>query len=158
MVINCFHFFHQCWISILFHFTIVVFFASDLRNTRIATKLFNKFQQKFLRPRCHSTNYRITVQVPKYHVLSNQKWGTTRNCTEQTLREQQQLSNWPAVSSHTCVSSATSAGRPEELMRFQYANSPNDLPAGSTIHVRSAFQVWTVQADLKAKLYMYRGA
>jgi hypothetical protein len=35
-------------------------------------------------------------------------------------------------------------------MGFRQANSPNDLPAGCTIHV-----VWTVQTDLKAKLYVY---
>jgi hypothetical protein len=40
-------------------------------------------------------------------------------------------------------------------MGFRQANSPNDLPAGRTIHVRCAFQLWTVQADLEAKLYVY---
>jgi hypothetical protein len=42
-------------------------------------------------------------------------------------------------------------------MELPQANSPNDLPAGRTIHMRSAFQVWTVQAERKAKLYVYRG-
>jgi hypothetical protein len=38
---------------------------------------------------------------------------------------------------------------------FRQADSPNDLPAGRTIHVLSTYQVWTVQADLKATLYMH---
>jgi hypothetical protein len=42
-------------------------------------------------------------------------------------------------------------------MEFPQANSPNDLPAGPTIHMRSAFQVWTVQAERKVKLYVYGG-
>jgi hypothetical protein len=42
-------------------------------------------------------------------------------------------------------------------MEFRQANSPNDLPAVRTIHVRSAFQVRTVQAYLKAKLALRAG-
>jgi hypothetical protein len=56
------------------------------------------------------------------------------------LQNKKKLKHWPA-----------------ELLGFRQANSPNDLPAGRTIHVHSAFQVSTVQADMKAKLYVHGG-
>jgi hypothetical protein len=76
-----------------------------------------------------------------------------RNCTEQTVNS---ISNWAIglqVSSHTFHLRLQLA----ELMEFRQTNSPNNLPVGRTIHMRSAFQVWTVLANLKVKLYVYGG-
>jgi hypothetical protein len=59
---------------------------------------------------------------------------------------------------HTRAFSLRALLAARELTKFTQANSPNDLPAGRTIHMRSAFQIWTVQAERKVKLYVYGGA
>jgi hypothetical protein len=126
-----------------------ILFAFELQNTRIATKYsINSSENSF-------DDVAIAQTTKSLYRFQNIRNETTQNCTKRTLDSS---SNWAiglSVLSHTCVSSATSACRMAELMGFRQANSPNDLPAVRTIHVRSAFQVWTVQADLKTKLYVY---
>jgi hypothetical protein len=62
-----------------------------------------------------------------------------------------------AVSPYTFVPPVRRHGLQVDLTELSQSSSPNDWPAGHAIHVIFAFQSSTVQADRKAKLYVYGG-
>jgi hypothetical protein len=56
---------------------------------------------------------------------------------------------------YTFVPPVRRHGLQVELTKLSQSSSPNDWPAGHAIHVSFAFQSSTLQADRKAKLYVY---
>jgi hypothetical protein len=111
-------------------------------------KFFNKFQYKFLRPRRHSTNYKI----PRSKVIRNDTQSETVLYEHDPAAATERLA---CRYRHTHVPPVTLYGLQAQLTDFRQSNSPSDWSAGHTTHVSSAFHSSTVQADRKAKLYMY---